>query len=1053
MKCLLRFPRHRTTGAALIITLLFIAVLTVVVVGYLEMVRTEVSTADSHFERMRASALAHSGVENVVATLGQHTTTTGTGGNWISQPGQLVVSPANSQALKTVVPLNSGTSSAAFLATNQDPGLAPTNLNIQTLADQNPPTFLITNRRDASNQPLQMPLRWIYVRKDGSYDTSESPDTTSVGAKTNPVVGRFAYWADDESSKINYNLAWKRNTSATATPNNAMGSDPSLINLMGLGLGDGTSLTEAMADTLHNWTATTPKRYFNSFLDGRQVSPDISSMLDHNKFEVTHYNHDPDTTFFGEDRILLTTNRNLVPHITDSNGKVIYLRRFLDIMRDDLPPGVTSLDPGNPNHIAGGQMVFPNPANPTDSPHILPNKLDAVVKMLMAYVTRTDWPMVPAGSNNSFQYKYFQNSASTDPRIAQFVVNIIDYVRARESPSQLVPPLSFGYGNKAADTVNYQKYSLNYAYTTGYYGYYQGNGRMPIITEMAEWMDDTPNIPNPKPADWPWYNTAYPYHVRMELYLPRTYGIDPSKGIDLVPTKAYPPPVGSPQWFMTFFEYSGLSDSYTPSNGLVSFLWVCPNNNKAISLQTSNGGLPIYASDIILNTGSGGPTVLMPGQRVVIEKLVYRTPVQWAPARDTVYLGRSLIYGLSDSGAIPFKGYSYTGLLLGDYLPEDPLYHPAGDGTLTALQFPAKVSSMQYGRVPYALPHSATYPSRADMPSVETDDPQAARTIEDWHPHATGRNSFGGINSVSTLGTPPDPTIGPQQDTDAKGKLTDASTYMPPPAGTKITYTNQDGSVTVDDNTLGRVLSVGELGYVNTGVTPLASDKSTPYRTLRLQPNNYADTKLPPDWAFMDLFAAPVSGSATLVPNTPVPLEPNNISDAAAALLTPHGTSVGGRVNVNSHVAPFDMTREGALIALLTGAPGLPATGGATTIADNIYQRELATGANAGKAYGHADAFDTSGEICEIKGVADGGEQSENLVRDVASLVTSRGGVFSVYTIGQALKQTPAGKLIVTAEQRQQAVVERYRDNGNTPDDPADDTVRFHTVYCRNLTP
>ena len=98
------------------------------------------------------------------------------------------------------------------------------------------------------------------------------------------------------------------------------------------------------------------------------------------------------------------------------------------------------------------------------------------------------------------------------------------------------------------------------------------------------------------------------------------------------------------------------------------------------------------------------------------------------------------------------------------------------------------------------------------------------------------------------------------------------------------------------------------------------------------------------------------------------------------------------------------------------------------------------------------NAFDTPGEICEIKGVADAGEKSEALVRDIASLVTSRGNVFSIYTVGQALRQAPDGRLIVTAEQRQHAVVERYHDNRGTPVS-TDDEVRFRPIYFRNLTP
>ncbi len=73
-------------------------------------------------------------------------------------------------------------------------------------------------------------------------------------------------------------------------------------------------------------------------------------------------------------------------------------------------------------------------------------------------------------------------------------------------------------------------------------------------------------------------------------------------------------------------------------------------------------------------------------------------------------------------------------------------------------------------------------------------------------------------------------------------------------------------------------------------------------------------------------------------------------------------------------------------------------------------------------------------------------------MREIANLITARGNVFSVYTIGQALKQTQGGKLLVTGEQRQQAYLERYLvDKGNT--DPNDDSIGFRTIYFRNLIP
>ncbi len=59
-------------------------------------------------------------------------------------------------------------------------------------------------------QRLPMPVRWIYRLRDGStgYLASDGRflGTTNATAE-NPIVGRFAYWTDDDTSKINVNTA------------------------------------------------------------------------------------------------------------------------------------------------------------------------------------------------------------------------------------------------------------------------------------------------------------------------------------------------------------------------------------------------------------------------------------------------------------------------------------------------------------------------------------------------------------------------------------------------------------------------------------------------------------------------------------------------------------------------------------------------------------------------------------------------------------------------------------------------------------------------------
>ena len=63
----------------------------------------------------------------------------------------------------------------------------------------------------ASN-PLPMPVKWLYVLKNGSVTVGTKTGTgtavTITGASvTNPVIGRVAFWTDDETSKVNINTA------------------------------------------------------------------------------------------------------------------------------------------------------------------------------------------------------------------------------------------------------------------------------------------------------------------------------------------------------------------------------------------------------------------------------------------------------------------------------------------------------------------------------------------------------------------------------------------------------------------------------------------------------------------------------------------------------------------------------------------------------------------------------------------------------------------------------------------------------------------------------
>jgi uncharacterized protein (TIGR02600 family) len=68
--------------------------------------------------------------------------------------------------------------------------------------------------------PAMMPARWLYVLRDGTLTPAPEPsgsegklswgtaeDLASRPSKENPIVGRVAFWTDDETAKINVNTA------------------------------------------------------------------------------------------------------------------------------------------------------------------------------------------------------------------------------------------------------------------------------------------------------------------------------------------------------------------------------------------------------------------------------------------------------------------------------------------------------------------------------------------------------------------------------------------------------------------------------------------------------------------------------------------------------------------------------------------------------------------------------------------------------------------------------------------------------------------------------
>ncbi len=918
------------TGAALVITLWILVLVTIVALGITDLVRLERSASASHFERMQASEFARMGVESVSAAILKSTADPNY--TWITTPGQIyrgtdalnAASPTQTFA-SVPIPLSSG------FPTNLTPSpdyLTPPNLNVTTFSDST--RHVITEGNDASSTPtvpvpLSMPLKWIYVLEDGTLDTSETPNTTNAA---NPIVGRYAYWADDESSRMNVNLAWGRSAANTSRAGSMTRLNLEALTNTGM---TNTGMTATLADEIHQAVTTnayqTDAKFFNSPEDFSRLSAGAMGALLNNRFDVTHFNHDPDTTFFNKPRIVLTTKFAVANPGLAAQG----------FNRDS--PGIKS----NPKYRPYLEILKDEAVDPADYGNIDTARTKDTMALIKSYLERTDWPFLPG---KSFQDKYYNSypPAQQISRINQLALNIVEYVRAKE----MDPAVYSDPQNKEGIFAPMR----GIVGSDGSFSILAGGGsnsitaltRTPVITELGIHLS----------------SDLATFTIKTELYLPPQYGLDQVT-------------VGAPfigdnsegLWYNIILGYDNESYSDTGS----------------------------YKTKITPAMCSPDP-VLAAGDYLVITQVI---PV-------SSFLDRSVSPNISLN--IPTRPTTLKirmGLLLERAGVASDLVPIVGNYNLL-IDMPVDPDTVAVN----------------DITTVETSDPRVNKHKDDWD-HGTG-NTLGAPNQRMTdmLGSPAPATIVPMLDTDAAGNVTDYSIYMPPIKGSP-------------GNLYGVVESIGELGYIHTGLEG-SFKAGTPFRTFRLQQST-SSTVLP-DWALMDLFTVPSEAPA---------------ASARQVFKPQDGSMFGGRVNLNgANVFPFsNSSRINPLVGVFLGADrnGVPITlPQAQTIAQNIRDH---TGIyypdGASNPAEVNNLYDSPGEVIEIDGVADGGEESEDIVRQVVNQLTTRGGVFSVYSIGQSLKQTPDGRLILQAEQRTQSFVERVLNS--------DGTIAARTIYHRSLNP
>jgi uncharacterized protein (TIGR02600 family) len=248
--------RRHKRGVALVLVLGMLALIAVLVVAFLSNVTTELQSAKSYASGTDARGLADSAVNIVISQI-QDATSTGTLA-WASQPGMIRTYDNTGAAVAAYKLYSSnvlrpqGGYDAAGNVANEVPPTWTSNTSLFT--DLNSPVsangikhypiidpaavaptasgntaldgastaiegcYLDTTNAavavtGSQTNPLPMPVQWLYVLKSGSL-VSASADPSSANtvlvsgaSKSDPIVGRIAFWTDDETCKVNVNTA------------------------------------------------------------------------------------------------------------------------------------------------------------------------------------------------------------------------------------------------------------------------------------------------------------------------------------------------------------------------------------------------------------------------------------------------------------------------------------------------------------------------------------------------------------------------------------------------------------------------------------------------------------------------------------------------------------------------------------------------------------------------------------------------------------------------------------------------------------------------------
>jgi len=252
-----RIPRRAERGAALVVVLAFLVLITIMAVAFFTSTTGEAGASKVESDALSVRQLADSSVQYVLSQI-RNATSGGTTTAWASQPGAIRTfgsdgNPISVFKLYSASSMQESVPSSGWTASEDLPGTswrsdkalwtdlnAPVSSGNRTVfpiidprAAANPsgksdpmvdgfsfnatamPGAVAPTSTDDANARIPMPVRWLYVLKDGRYTTPSGGNGTTANfsgsnpapTASNPIVGRVAFWTDDETCKLNLNTA------------------------------------------------------------------------------------------------------------------------------------------------------------------------------------------------------------------------------------------------------------------------------------------------------------------------------------------------------------------------------------------------------------------------------------------------------------------------------------------------------------------------------------------------------------------------------------------------------------------------------------------------------------------------------------------------------------------------------------------------------------------------------------------------------------------------------------------------------------------------------